>query len=85
MAACEQLNRACKSIEYDPKDAINKKYRIRTTGREGSALETTIPRDIVEREARRHNMSIDEFIEKFEVNWNYDSFDGAHFTFKERE
>lgn len=72
-------------IEYDPKDAIKRTYRLRTTGREGTALETTIPREVVEREARRHSLSVDEFIDQFEVEWAYNSFSGMHLTFIKKE
>lgn len=72
-------------IEYNPNDTLRRTYRLRPTGREGTALETTIPREVVEREARRNNMAVDEFVKKFDVAWFFDSFDGMHLTFVLRE
>jgi len=66
-------------------EVIEKRYRIRRTGRKGSSLETTIPREAFEREARRRGMTIDEALEKLEAVWWFDSFDGLHLSFEEKK
>lgn len=72
-----------KNIELS--DAIIKKYKIRLTGRDGSSLETTIPKEAFEREARRLGLSVEEAVKALLVVWHYDSFTGLHLTFEPKE
>lgn len=72
-------------IEIDEKNVIIKKYSIRRTGNKGSSLETTIPREVFEREARRMDMSFEEAIEKLDAVWRFNSFHGLHLNFEVKE
>lgn len=50
----------------------------------GSSLEATIPRAIVEREARRFKLSVEAFIKLFQVEYLYNDFGGAFLRFKKQ-
>lgn len=72
-------------IELDPKKVLTKRYKVRTTGRNGVSIETTIPRVVFEREARRHGLSPEEAVEKLEAVWKFNSFNGLYLSFEERK
>jgi len=61
-------------------DAYTKSYKMRMVG--SGSLKATIPRVVVEREARRYGLSIEEFIKLFQVEYLFDDFDGAFLRFK---
>ena len=71
------------TIILDDNEIIIKRYKIRTTGREGRSIETTIPREVFEREARRFGLTIKQALEKLIVVWRFDSFRGLHLSFEE--
>lgn len=73
------------TIIIEEKDVYKKSYRIRKTGREGSSLETTIPREVFEREARRVGLTVEEAIQKLVAVWRFNSFRGLHLTFEPKE
>lgn len=62
------------------KDAYIKSYRMRMVG--PGSLEATIPRAIVEREARKYELPIEEFIKAYQVQYLYNDFGGAFLRFK---
>lgn len=64
-------------------DAYTKTYRMRLVGA-GSSVEATIPRAIVEREARKFKLSVEEFIKLFQVEYRFNDFGGAFLTFKKQ-
>jgi len=43
-----------------------------------------IPYEVLEREAALRGITVDEFVEKYEVVSEYDNFDGIRQTFRER-
>ena len=63
-------------------DAYSKSYKVRIVG--PGSLEATIPRAIVEREARRANLSIEEFIKCYQVEYLFNDFGGAFLRFKKQ-
>jgi hypothetical protein len=69
---------------FDPKDAnlIIKRYKLRVTGKEGRTVETSIPREVVEREARRQGLTLTEALKKLVAVWRYDSFAGLFLCFE---
>ena len=71
-----------KTIELDDPNLIIKSYRVRQTGKHGASLETTIPREVFEREARKKGMTIKEGLEKLRAVWRYNSFEGLHLNFE---
>lgn len=62
-------------------DAYTKIYRLRVTGRDGRTIETSIPKTVVEREARKTELSIEEFLESYRAEWLFDDFGGAFVRF----
>lgn len=65
-------------IVVTEKDALKKRYKLRRTGRQWLSWETTIPREVIEREARRLGIPLDEFEKRFEAEWLFDNFRGLH-------
>ena len=72
-------------IRLDDKEVIIKRYQIRPTGREGSTLETSIPKEAFEREARRLDLTVEEAVEKLEAVWRYNNFRGLHLSFEPKK
>jgi hypothetical protein len=63
-------------------DAYIKSYRMRMVG--PGSLEATIPRAIVEREARKYELSIEEFIKLYEIQYLFNDFGGAFLRFRKQ-
>ncbi len=59
------------------KDSYTKVYRIQVTGAGGKTIRTSVPSEVVEREARRRNLTIEEFVKSFKVQWLFNGFEGA--------
>jgi len=59
------------------KDTYRKVYRMQATGAGGKTIRTSVPCEVVEREARRRNMNIKEFVTHFRVEWLFNGFEGA--------
>ena len=62
-------------------DAYRKEYRLRIAVPGKKSLEVTFPWEVVEREAKRHNMSVEEFIENYQAEALFDSFEGVLYRF----
>jgi hypothetical protein len=60
-------------------DAYCKSYKMRLVG--PGSIEATIPRPIIEREARRVKLSIEEFIQLYQVEYLFNDFGGAFLRF----
>ena len=73
------------TIQTTDEDVIIKRYKVRLTGRFGSTIETTVPKEVFEREARRLGLTVREALEKLVAVWRYDSFIGLHLTFEPME
>jgi len=61
-------------------DVYTKAYKLRFVG--PGSLEACIPWVIVEREARRYNLSVEEFIKLYQVEYLFDDFGGAFIRFR---
>ena len=57
-------------------DTYTKTYRMQITGF-GETVRTSVPKEVVEREAKRREMTVKEFIKNFRLVWLYNGFDGA--------
>ena len=66
-------------------DSYTKVYRMQATGATGKTIRTSVPSEVVEREARRCNMTVKEFIKKFRVCWLFNGFEGAWAKFVPKE
>lgn len=60
-------------------DAYAKAYKMRMVG--PGSLEATIPRAIVEREAKKHGLSLKSFVQFYKVEWLFNDFGGAFTRF----
>ena len=69
-------------FELDDPNLIKRTYRVRITGADGASIETTIPREVFEREARKKGMTVKEGIKKLRAVWRYNSFEGLHLNFE---
>ena len=58
--------------------ALKKRYKLRRTGQKLRSWETTIPPEVVEREATRAGIPLFEFQKYFEAEWLFDNFVGLH-------
>lgn len=61
-------------------DAYSKAYKMRMVS--PGSFEATIPRAIVEREARRCRLPIEEFVKVYQVEYLFNDFSGAFLRFK---
>lgn len=70
------------TINLDDRHVLIKVYRVRATGAGNATLETSIPREVFEREARRLGLTVQEALEKLVAVWRYNSFRGLHLDFE---
>jgi hypothetical protein len=59
-----------------------KEYKLRKLVKGRKYISTGVPYEVVEREAARRNMTVDDFIIQFIVVAEYDNFEGLRYTFK---
>lgn len=72
-------------IEIKDENVIIKRYKVRSTGKNGATLETTLPREVFEREARRQGLTIEEALEKLDAVWRFNDFRGLHLSFEPKK
>jgi hypothetical protein len=64
---------------------LRKCYKIRTTGKNGKSIETSIPKEVFEREARRQGLTVEEALNKLQAVWQYDGFAGLFLSFEPKK
>jgi len=64
-------------------NAYRKRYKMRTLGADGLNIVVSIPRVVIEKEARSRSLSIGEFLNRFQAIAEYNNFDGVRYTFEE--
>lgn len=67
---------------------MKRRYRMWTPKRKGEDVRTvvtTIPYEVVVREAESLGLQVSEFVEQYEVEILYDSFEGLHIRFVRKE
>lgn len=69
-------------IELQDEDLFIKTYKIRQPMKGRHSVQTTIPIEAFEREARRRNMTFQEAVDKLVAVWRYNHFYGLHLTFE---
>ena len=62
-----------------------KQYKMRLVGKDLAGIEVTMPRIVIEREARRHSLTVDEFLDKFVAVAHFNSIEGILYTFEPKE
>lgn len=71
-------------IELNDGEVIIKRYKIRATGNQNASIETTIPREAFEREARRLGLTVEKAVRNLTAVWRFNSFRGLHLSFEKR-
>ena len=66
------------------KEAYRKEYQIRIPVEGRNSFVITLPYEVVEREARRRELTTTEFTKKFQIVALYDNFEGVHYIFEEK-
>ena len=81
------LERKQEKIEIVVDDAYTDRFTIRRAGIGGKYeyFEVGIPKEVLEREARRHKIDIEAFRKEFELEALYNSFEGIHYRFVSKE
>ena len=59
-----------------------KSYRLRSLGENGLNIVVSVPRPVIEREAERVGLSVDDFLGAYGVVAEYNGFPGLKYTFK---
>jgi hypothetical protein len=72
-------------IKLSDEEVIIRRYKIRATGNQNASIETTIPREAFEREARRQGMTIKEALRDLTAVWRFNSFRGLHLSFEPKQ
>ena len=62
-------------------DTYTKRFRLRIAGKDDQSVVTTVPRDVIRKEARKHGLSIAEFVGKFKAEWLFNDFGGTLLRF----
>jgi len=58
-------------------------YRMQLVGANKNTARTSIPRSILERHANHHNLTVEEFVNQYEVRW-HTRIDTIHMSFVKR-
>ena len=61
-----------------------KEYSLRAVGNKEANTAVSIPPAVIRREAEKRGLTVDEFREKFNAIAEFNSFEGVHYTFKEK-
>lgn len=72
-----------RTIQLNEDEVIIKRYKVRTVGNRDASIETTIPREAFEREARRQGMTVQEAVNRLKAVWRFNSFQGLYLSFEE--
>ncbi len=59
-----------------------KLYKMRRVGEDGLNIVVSIPPEVVEKEARKRGLTIQQFVEQFRVMAEFNSFEGVHYNFQ---
>lgn len=60
-------------------------YKIRFATPEEESMEVTVPKEVIEREARKRGISLDEFMKKYRARWFVNQFEGSFLKFVKKE
>ncbi|MFH1486686.1 MAG: hypothetical protein ABIH46_11500 [Chloroflexota bacterium] len=69
------MSQTTDEVTINLKDAFIKRYACRRTGGKinpGRSVQAVFPFEVIEREARRHDVGIDDFIHAYELEYAYD-------------
>jgi hypothetical protein len=72
-------------IKLDDENMIIRRYCIRPTGKNAATIETSIPKEALEREARRRGLTVQQAINELVAVWRFNSFHGLFLSFEPKE
>lgn len=72
------------TLQLSDEKVIIKRYKVRSVGKQSASIETTIPREAFEREARRCGMTRNQALNELAAVWRFDSFQGLYLTFEKK-
>jgi hypothetical protein len=73
------------TIQLNDQKVIIKRYKVRSVGKQKASIETTIPKEVFEREARRCGMTTQQALTDLVAVWRFNSFRGLHLSFEKKE
>ena len=84
---CNNIYTMSNDTIYVPseKETYIKTYRMQATGAGGKTIRTSVPSEVVEKEARRLGLTVKEFVSHYRVMWLYNGFEGAWAKFVPKE
>lgn len=65
-------------------ETYQKVYRLRRVGDNEQNTVVSIPPEVIEKEARKRGLTTKEFTDQYCVIAEFNSFEGVHYTFKEK-
>lgn len=74
---CATMQNDSSSTKPSDSDTYSKVYRIQATGADGETVRVSVPREVVEKEARRLSVSIKDFVKLYRIQWLFNGFEGA--------
>ena len=74
-----------KIITIKLSDTYSKTYKIRRVNTKERSMETTVPIDIVQRQASKEGVTVDVFLRDYKIEWRYNGFDGILLRFVKDE
>jgi hypothetical protein len=67
-------------------DAYRRVYKLRlSAGKNKNCIEVTFPFDVVDKEARKRGLSVEQFLEQYQAVAQYNGFSGVLYQFEKRE
>ena len=63
--------------EVKERESYIKIYRMQATGADGQTVRVSVPREVVEKEARRLEIGVKDFIANYRIQWLFNGFEGA--------
>jgi hypothetical protein len=67
-------------------DAYRRTYKLRLSAGKGkNCVEVTFPFDVVERESRKHGLTVEQFMAQYQAVAQYNGFDGVLYQFEQIE
>lgn len=72
-------------IKIELHEALSKRYSLRKPMPNASSVQATIPFEVVEREARKAGLSVDNFIQQYDAEYLYNHFGGAYLRFVRKQ
>jgi len=61
---------------------LYKRYKMRALGENGLNIVVSIPRVVIERQAEKHGLTVEEFRNQFKAVANFGNFEGVAYTFE---